>query len=117
MQTDNIVSDYINRTADGFCTCRNPNCPTHDFVADGLMRPVPCDEGEIILCGFCDRLPCRHLGDRTDRRVECPPCSAKIGKPIFLRLYDCAIHGECITTRKSIDGVAACRCGQYESPR
>ena len=48
-----IISDYINRTSDGTCSCRNPNCPTHDFIANGQMRPVPCDEDEIIMCGFC----------------------------------------------------------------
>lgn len=118
-----IISDFVNRTDQGTCSCRNPNCPSHELVANrkaGIepsMKPVPCDEGEIIVCGFCDQLPCIHLGDRTDRRVECPPCSKKLGKPIFMRLFDCAVHGECITVQKNIDGIHACRCDQYESEK
>jgi hypothetical protein len=116
-----IISDFINRTDQGICECRNPNCPSHELVAnrkagvEPSMKPMPCSEGETIVCGFCDQLKCIHLGERTNRRVECPSCSKKIGKTIFLRLYDCSVHGECIVTRKNIDGVISCRCSDYES--
>ena len=113
MQTDSIVNDYVNRTEDGTCTCRTPNCPTHDLVSDGLMRPVPCREGEIIVCGYCaneavKRGPCKHLGEYLNRTKECVACRGTVK----IKLFECAIHKIC-SINKPV-GFHCCPCPQYE---
>jgi hypothetical protein len=105
-----VSSDFINRTEDGTCTCRNPNCPTHDLVSDGLMRPVPCREGEIIVCGYCaneavKRGPCIHLGEPTGDKRECVTCNGKV----MIKLRKCAVHKVC-TTHKPIGWQCCASC-------
>jgi hypothetical protein len=116
-----IISDFVNRTDQGTCECRNPNCLSHELVANrkaGIepsMKPVPCDEGEIILCGFCSnekekRGPCKHLGERTNEREVCPSCNGHVE----VYLFECSKFGRC-TTIKSTEHWQCCRgCGDHE---
>ena len=114
MQTDSIVNDYVNRTEDGTCTCRNPNCPTHDLISDGLMRAVPCDEGEIIVCGFCSnekekRGPCKLLGEYLNRTKAGVACRGTVK----IKLFECAIHKIC-SINKPVGWHCCHSCGDYE---
>jgi hypothetical protein len=55
------------------------------------------------------RGPCANLGDET-RRVDCAGCG---GKRTQIKVFACAIHGEC-TIGKRLDGIACCvGCGDY----
>jgi hypothetical protein len=54
---------------------------------------------------------CTHLGVATGARVACPTCAGRVE----LRLFHCAVYGEC-TTGKAAPGVACCQgCPDYES--
>jgi len=114
-----IISDFVNRTDQGTCECRNPNCLSHELVANrkaGIepsMKPVPCDEDEIIVCGFCSNAksgPCKHLGEATSERRECDSCTGKVK----IKVFECEIFSRC-TIFKDV-GLPVCynSCERYE---
>lgn len=53
-------------------------------------------------------VPCVHLGESTGETVGCPSCRGSVK----LKLFACAIHGQC-TTGKKVAGVACCPCAEY----
>ena len=68
-----------------------------------LGSPVHGEEprGDVAL------LPCRHLGVGTGKTVACPSCRGKVE----LKLFACAIHGQCTQGPKEAAGIASCgRC-------
>lgn len=53
--------------------------------------------------------PCAHRGNEI-RRVECKTCSGTIR----IKVFKCAIHGECVISQ-AIDGIKRCSsCADYE---
>jgi len=56
---------------------------------------------------------CKHLGDAVGTTVDCAGCTGTVK----LKLYACAIHGEC-TLGKKLDGIACCaQCPDYAPSR
>lgn len=57
---------------------------------------------------------CAHLGPATGGTASCPSCD---GKRVELKVFGCAVHGEC-TMGKKADGVAGCcrGCPDYLPP-
>jgi hypothetical protein len=53
--------------------------------------------------------PCSHLGAETRQQ----PCDSCNGGKTRIKIFACAIHGEC-TIGKRLDGLACCSgCGDY----
>jgi len=111
MQNNSAVTSWRfgNRNSDGRCECLNPDCESHVRLKNGC----PCDEGEIIYCGFCSNAksgPCKHLGEATSERRECDSCTGKVK----IKVFECEIFSRC-TIFKDV-GLPVCynSCERYE---
>jgi hypothetical protein len=49
--------------------------------------------------------PCKHLGAPTGETVACPACG---GKKVSLKVFTCAVHGQCVQAKRP-EGVASCQ--------
>jgi hypothetical protein len=80
--------------------CQRPGCKVF-----GLMPPSG-DPANLINTMGCEAFapgPCDHLGAEV-RREDCTGCK---GKRTQIKIFDCAVHGEC-SIGKKLDGVACC---------
>lgn len=78
----------------------------------GMARAaMPGDSIMFVQADASARALCAHRGAET-RKVECPTC----GGGVSLKVFACALHGEC-TIAKQVDGLACCAtCPDYEPP-
>jgi hypothetical protein len=76
----------------------------------GYVGPLCDPEGNVIGRAWIDKdeasqssTACQHRGDDT-RLVECAACKGSVN----IKLFSCAVYGECAIARRTEPGVGVC---------
>ncbi len=95
-------------TGDDTCPhCANMEKPGYEAVRANLLLP----EHKHLAAPLPRTAPCRHLGAGTGARVECGTCPQN---RTTLKLFTCAVHGQCVLGPQTAPGVACCgTCKDY----